>query len=193
MIYRMGTYAQKTVSGVTTLIPDDGTTAWTNVVGMVTTSLGKIIRSTTSPNSWYTNSGCFGFLPSGTDGYLEFTLTSIVGQEYNVAGIFGLSTSPVNRYKQINYGFNAQNHGGTIGTSDLYIRETNSNPIGNFSTWNYSDIFRIERIGSVVYYKIDRGIGFVTVYTSTVSSSGDLYFSCDINKNSGAENLKIVY
>ena len=177
------------VTVTNTLIPGDGTTAWTNVIGNVTTSLGKIERTNTTPTTFYSNSGCFGFLPAGVDGYLEYTPVAIAGQTTNVIGIFGLNSTPVNAFNQIDFGFNMQNNG----TAALYIRENAGNPIGNFRGWTYAEVFRIKRVGTTITYQIDSGSGFVTVYTSGNSSSTDLYFSSDMYKNLGAENLKIVY
>ena len=180
MIYRMGTYAQR-FAGETTLIPGDGTTAWTDIVGAVTTSLGKIIPNSTVVG--WDKGASFGTLPTSTDGYVEFDLALMVGQTdgFIVCG-FGTSTNS-----------------GTLSNMNhtLYFANTTNgvrpyelgSQLGTFISYNFSDVFKIERIGTTVYYKKNG----TTFYTSLSASTGALYFNISSNRHMGVENLKIVY
>ena len=167
-----------------TLIPGDGTTNWTDTVGAVTTSLGKIIPSSTV-FGW--NKGAsFGFIPSSTDGYLEFNLVYGGGGTSGGYSMFGLSTTTAGGgYSNINYAIYINNGTGT----SLSENGTVFNPSPILSHTLVTDLFRIERIGTTIYYKRNG----TTFYTSLIASSTALYFDCSINRYLGAENLKIEY
>ena len=172
------------VTVTNTLIPGDGTTNWIDTVGAVTTSLGKIIPSSTV-FGW--NKGAsFGFIPSSTDGYLEFNLVYGGGGTSGGYSMFGLSTTTAGGgYSNINYAIYINNGTGT----SLSENNTVFAPSPVLSNTLVTDLFRIERIGTTIYYKRNG----TTFYTSLIASSTDLYFDCSINRYLGAENLKIEY
>lgn len=180
MILRRGIYSQR-ADLETVLIPGDGTTNWTNVVGDVSTGLGSVSR-TTSSISW-NNGASFGSIPVNKDGKLQFNLTSITGflitQGYGFIGLDPLAGS-LNDF--IDFAFYFRN-----GELRIYENSILKANLGNSFTG--SETWEIERLSNVVYFKKDG----VLVYTSTTPSVSELFFCCALNRYIGVDNLKIIY
>jgi hypothetical protein len=173
------------VTVTNTLIPGDGTTAWTNEVGGVTTSLGKVILDADYGWTGWNKGASFGFIPASTDGYLEFNLTrTYTGSGF---GMFGLSNDVSGGdYTNID---NCMYFNEGAGTNIGIYENGSSKSYGTVEDWQVSDLFRIERIGTTIYYKKNG----VTFYTSLTASTLALFFDCSLSRKIGAENLKIVY
>lgn len=178
-ILRQGIYAQKKASGVTTLIPGDGTTIWTTA-GAVTTSVGQILPTTTAI-AWG-KTGSYGSIPTATDGYVEFTPKYMSGKSSGGYMMTGFSST-------LTGGFATGEHMIYIDNGINVAIYESGTPRGNKTTITIGDTFRVERVGSTVYYKKNG----TTFYTSGVASSGVIYSNTDINRYLGAENCKIEY
>ena len=184
MIYRMGTYAQR-FAGETTLIPGDGTTAWTNVVG-ATTSLGKAIPSSTAVV--WGKTGQYSSLPSNTDGYCEFTAVYMSGQSVNGIYMAGFSLSnAISTYADIDYKWYFE---GSSGNRLSVLNVSRQNAVTGVPL---ADVLKVERtiiggVGTVRFYR--NGSLFYTHPTTTTS---ELFFAVDMYRYIGIENCKLVY
>ena len=181
MIYRTGTYAQRNIGGATILIPDSNAT-WIDVNGTVTTSLGKIVPSTTGTG--WDKSGAFGSLPASTDGFVEFQGVYMSGHSSGGYAMCGLTTTTSGgSYTNIEYAMHLFN-----GTK-IEVYESGSRIHTFSSAYVLTDVFRVERVGSTIYYKKNG----TTFYTSLVTSTALLKAKCAIWGYLGFENLKIEY
>lgn len=176
------------VTTTNTLIPDDGTTSWTNELGDVTTSLGKVVRTNDSPLAWG-NMASFGSLPANTDGYLEFVGSYKAGRSSGGFFMGGFSLTPGgSNYADIEYKWYYE--GSSNRLSVAYPGTTKNNAVTNYSI---TDVLKIERtivggVGTVKFYR--NGTLF---YTHPVNTTAELFFKIDINRYMGADSLKIVY
>ncbi len=111
------------------------------------------------------------------DGYVEFEF-----METNKYVMVGLSPSNTNAsFNTIKYAIYNR-----LGVLKIYESGTDK---GSFGTLQVGDVFRVERIGSTVYYKKNGE----TFYTSSVSSTGLLLGDVSIFANNGRiKDLKIV-
>ncbi len=153
---------------------DNGTQdGYKDLVGV---SVSNNVITKTAGESWF-NGGLATKGSFSSNGYVEYE-APIINKFYMV----GLSSSNTNVvYTSINYAL--YNNG-----SGIQVYE-NGAFRGNFGSFQAGDIFRVERVGTTVYYK-KNGVIF---YTSTVSSSGNLLGDVSLRSN-GAQikNLKIV-
>jgi hypothetical protein len=188
MILRRGIYAQKRVGSPapsTVLIPGDGTTNWTNVIGDLTTSLGAIERTTTSV-AWG-NMGAFASIPANTDGFVEFKLFNKFGLTTGIM-MGGLSLTPSGtNYADIDYKFYYEGQ---------YLRMSVFNG-GRVNTTTgitiATDVWKVERtivggVGTVKFYR--NGILF---YTHPTTTTAELFGKFDFYRYIGADNIKIEY
>jgi hypothetical protein len=171
-----------------TLIPGDGTTAWTNQLGDVTTSLGKVVRTNDSPLS-LGQMASFGSLPANTDGYLEFVGAYKSGRSSGGYFMGGFSLTPGGSdWNDIEYRWYYEGPQNRI--SVAYPSTTRNNAATNYSI---TDVLKIERtivggVGTVKFYR--NGTLF---YTHPTTTTAELFFKIDINRYMGADSLKIVY
>lgn len=176
----LGVIANNGNSGfvINNLIPDDNT-SWFDTVGDVTTSLGKIVPSSTI-FGW--NKGAsFGSIPISTDGYVEFNPVYMAGQSSGGRANFGLTdVTTGGGFTSIDFSIFLENDG------TVQIYESGSWK-GYQSTWTLSDTFAVERVGTTVYYKKNGTI----FYTSLNTNSNELFFDCSLNRYLGAENIYI--
>ena len=168
-----------------TLIPGDGTTAWTNVVGQ-TTSLGKSVPSSTAV-SWG-KTGQVSSLPSNTDGYCEFTMVYMSGQSANGIYMAGFSLSnAISTYADINYKWYFE---GSSGNRLSVLEGSRQNAVTGVPL---TDVLKIERtiiggVGTVKFYR--NGTLF---YTHPTTTTAELFFAVDEYRYIGIENVKLVY
>lgn len=105
-------------------------------------------------------------IPAGADGWLEF-----VAYETNKSRMIGLASSNLGSsgYASIDFAI-------FLSGDNVHIRESGSPVTYNVASITPNDIFRIERIGGRVFYKKN---GLI-VYTSTKTSSSELFADCSI-------------
>ena len=113
------------------------TPEWMDLVKMNQT--GSTLSSTWG---FYSSATSTNILWENEDGWVEFTLPSGTYTNYS----FGLTEYPNNDYTyfDINYGFNLLSNG--------LCRVAELNTYTNITSYNSDDVFRIERIGSTIYY-----------------------------------------
>ena len=127
---------------------------WTDVVG-VTVSGNDLTKP--GANSWNAGAASTQIIPAGEDGYIEMTI-----QETDKPRMFGLSAVNADAsYTSITYAAYA-----TWGGPRYYVYENGVN-LGQKSTYTTGDVFRVERVGTTIYYKKNG----TTVYTSTIPST----------------------
>jgi hypothetical protein len=152
-----------------TLIPGDGTTAWTNQLGDVTTSLGKVVRTNDSPLAWG-QMASFGSLPANTDGYLEFVGAYKSGRSSGGYFMGGFSLTPGGSdWNDIEYKWYYEGPQNRI--SVAYPSTTRNNAATNYSI---TDVLKIERtivggVGTVKFYR-----NGVLLGTTTGATLGNL-------------------
>ncbi len=139
---------------------------------------GNILTKTAGAiGGW--NAGAFSLqsIPASMDGWLEFT-----AGETNAHKMMGLSGADGGvGYETINYVF----YGLVDGTLAIY---ENGTPVANLGTFSVTDLFRIERVGTRIYYKRNG----VSVFTSNMPSSGALYADCSLyNINASFKNISM--
>ena len=113
------------------------TPEWIDLVKMNQT--GSTLSSTWG---FYSSATSTNILWENEDGWVEFTLPSGTYTNYS----FGLTEYPNNDYTyfDINYGFNLLSNG--------LCRVAELNTYTNITSYNSDDVFRIERVGSTIYY-----------------------------------------
>ncbi|PQV44583.1 RHS repeat-associated protein [Jejuia pallidilutea] len=137
---------------------------------------GNEITKTTNSNAW--NGGIATNGSFSGDGYIEFTVEK--------------------NYQRLMLGLSSDNSSASYNTIDFaiynnsngyyYIYESGSYK-GIFGTYKRGDQFRVERIGSTIYYK-KNGVVF---YTSAISSSGTLIGDGSIhNYQNKIKNLRMI-
>lgn len=186
MILRRGIYSQRADSE-TTLIPGDGTTNWVDVVGNVTTSLGKIVPND-SVQSWGSKGASFGTIPSNTDFTLEFRFVYRSGTNNTGNSMFGVSSVNLDaNYTTINYAFQLFDNAG-VSRLSVYENGVRNYFIGNgnYTKWN---LVQIKRESGIIKYYNDN----VLIYTSMFSTFSSMVFDCAIYRDLGAEDIKIIY
>lgn len=154
-VVAINSYGTSAVSSIVTATPRDVlNVAWTNAVGVSVN--GNSITKTGANGAW--NSGASSIATFGGNGAVDFTVT-----QTNVYAMAGLATAdPDQNYTSINYNMYL-----TAGTLQVY--ESGTSRV-SFGTYSAGDRFRVERIGSTVYYKKNGAV----IYTSTVASTGIL-------------------
>ncbi|MBX2916280.1 MAG: hypothetical protein KF856_13500 [Cyclobacteriaceae bacterium] len=143
--------------------------AWTDLVGVSVN--GNTITKNAS-NGWG-NGGAASVnqLMAGVDGWAEMTVP--VSQTTGSI-IFGLSdTNPNADYASIDYGIYP-----SLVSQGVYVIENGTSKTN--IPYAAGDVFRVERVGSTVYYKKNG----TTFYTSTIPSTSALIVDAAIN-NSG--------
>ena len=169
-------------AGVTVLTPGDGTTAWIDVNGTVTTSLRKIVPSTAGTG--WNKSGSFGNLPASTDGFLSFNSVYMSGYSSGGYAMCGLAVATSGgSYTNIDFAIYPYN-----GTK-VEIYESGARVYTQNTPYNLSDVFTVERIGTTIYYKKNG----TTFRTKMGVTTGVLYAKAAIWGYAGFENLKIEY
>ncbi len=141
---------------------------WQNPVN-VSVSGNTITKST--PSGWDAGASSVEFIPSGYDGYVEFSTT-------NNAGMAGLSNGDSNAdYPDIDYAIQpGPNYGLTVAVYEKGIYQTTS-PIVS----NPSDVFRVALESGVVKYYHNGTL----IYTSSVSPAYPLLFDTALYANGG--------
>ena len=149
-------YSDSAESSASFTITSSGTSiAWTDRVG-VSVDGNTLIK--TEVTGWG-NGGAASVQSIAGDGAVEFTAVAI-----DSARMLGLSNSNVDaNFDTIGYAIYARND------DTLWVYENGTN-VGGFGTYQSGDILRVERVGGTVIYKRNGDI----IYTSTVSSTGDL-------------------
>jgi RHS repeat-associated protein len=137
---------------------------WSSLTNI--TQTGNLLNKSGGTNTTW-DAGAFSvqFIPAGTDGYLEFmtgetTTNKMIGLSATDGGV---------SYTGINFAIYV-----STGAS-LKVYE-NGALKGTFGTYAATDVFRIERQGTTIYYKQNGNI----IYTSTVASSSPLYGDCSM-------------
>ena len=149
---------------------------WQNPVN-VAVSGGTITKSTSS--GWDAGASSVQSIPSGYNGYVEFSTT-------NNAGMAGLSNGDSNAdYPDIDYAIQpGPNYGLTVAVYEKGIYQTTS-PI----VFNPSDIFQVALESGVVKYYHNRTL----IHTSSVSPTYPLLFDTALYANGGQiQNAVIV-
>jgi len=148
--------------------PVTATPTWSNQVGV--TVAGNTVTKTASSgygNAWVTSTE---ILAAGADGWAEFTLDA-----FNQERAFGLLDQNLdNSYTSIDFGFL------TFG-ANVYVYENGTN-MATVSSPQLNDVFRVERIGSTIYWKRNG----TTVYMESDSYQGALQMFATI-KTTGAK------
>jgi RHS repeat-associated protein len=112
--------------------------------------------------TWGSGASSVQTLPANTDGWVEWTVTS-----RNVGYMMGLSQQDVNtNYTSLAYAV-------YINTSSLTFYE-GSTQVGGSGDSNIGDIFRVERVNGVVYYKRNGNIIKISPTLSTSALVADL-------------------
>ncbi len=138
---------------------------WTDVVNA--TVDGNSLTKTTNTN-WDGGAASTAVLPAGQDGYVE-----IDAAQTNNGVMFGFSeTNTDATWGTIDYNFYA--HEGGI----IRIYEGTNKVLDNGGAYSVGDKFRVERIGTTVYFKHNGN----TIYTSTTPSTTSLIVDCSMYK-----------
>ena len=135
---------------------------WTNLTGVIVSS-GTLTK--TNEQNWNAGASSIQFIPAGKNGWMEFT-----GSQLNHGRMIGLADDNLAGagYTTIDYCFYL--HGDNVN-----IRE-NGTDKGIALKYEVDDVFRIERQGSVVYYKKNGSV----IYTSGISSTTQLHIDCSL-------------
>jgi len=148
---------------------------WKNLTGLAVDYSTSSLIKTSTVYGWNAGASTPVFIEAGTDGWAECKPAA-------VDPIFGLaSTDPDAGYTSINYAiyFEAGNQA-NIYESGVFK--------GRLATFTSADVFRIERINGVVYYKKNG----VTFYTSATSSTGPLLLDTSFGYPGGRlTNIKL--
>ena len=148
---------------------------WSALTG-VSQNLNTITKNGGTTN-WDAGAFSVQSIASDTNGWIEFS-----AGETNTYKMMGLSaTNPNASYASIAYALYFLNDG----TVQIY---ENGAFKGTFGTYNTTDVFRVERVGTTVYYK-KNGAAF---YPSTITSTGVLYGDCSLyTPNSSIKNISL--
>ena len=151
-------------------------------------SIADIDATRPLSNLWWNNQYNVGGTPISGDGELFFTIDAISGSSQQYVGL-NYDPNTDASYAGIDYGIFF--YPNTALNRYWFIVKENG---ANASSWNFptstiaGSTFSIERTGSTVTYKQD-GVIF---HTSSVSSSGDLYFDNSFYyPNSGTDVFKL--
>lgn len=137
---------------------------------------GNEITKTSTSNGW--NAGFATNSSFSGDGYIEFT--AVQNNKWLMVGLSSDNSSA--HYDTIDFAI--YNRGN--GECRIYESGNYRTSIGNYKA---GDIFRVERVGSTIYYKRNGAI----IYTSTVASSGTLIGDGSIySYQAKINNLKLV-
>jgi hypothetical protein len=140
---------------------------WTDVHNLVIT--GSTLTKTNSNSNWI--AGAISEEYTYGDGWIEF---SFMAQKYCVMGLANYNTSVAPDFA---YSMYAHING------YIYIRENGvilpgiGKGLAKSVIYSSTDILRVERIGSTVYYKKNGA----TFYISTVPSAGAIYVDCSFS------------
>lgn len=150
---------------------------WTDIVGG--TVSGNTLTKTTSQAWGNSGAASVNVLPAGQDGWVEMTI-----QETTAYRDFGFSSSNTNaHYNTIEFGLYLYD-GGFIG-----INENGTNK-GTFGNYISGDVLRVERVGTIIYYKQNG----TTIYTSLTSSNSQLIADAAIyTQNATIANAKASF
>ncbi len=148
---------------------------WSALTG-VSQNLNTITKNGVTSN-WDADAFSVQSIASNTNGWIEFS-----AGETNTYKMMGLSaTNPNASYSSIAYALYFVNDG----TVQIY---ENGAFKGSFGTYTTTDVFRVERVGTTVYYK-KNGAPF---YPSTIASTGVLYGDCSLyTPNSSIKNISL--
>lgn len=148
---------------------------WSALTG-VSQNLNTITKNGVTSN-WDAGAFSVQSIASNTNGWIEFS-----AGETNTYKMMGLSaTNPNASYSSIAYALYFVNDG----TVQIY---ENGAFKGSFGTYTTTDVFRVERVGTTVYYK-KNGAPF---YPSTIASTGVLYGDCSLySPNSSIKNISL--
>ena len=137
---------------------------WTNLTGV--SQNGTTLSKTSGTTAWDAGGFSVQSIPAGADGYLEF-----MAGETTTNKMMGLSSTDANvNYTSINFAIYAST------SASLKVYE-NGSLKGTFGTYATTDVLRVERQGTTVYYKKNG----TTFYTSTLTSTSVLYGDCSLN------------
>jgi PKD repeat protein len=142
---------------------------WTGITNA--TMNGNTLTKTSGINTAYdAGMNSTDILASGENGWASMKVL-----ETNTFRIFGLATPNVTANElDIDYGFLLRNNG-------VILISENGVSVGNFGNYSTGDVFKVERIGTTIYYAIND----TTVYTSTVASVTDLIADASIRTIGG--------
>ena len=158
------------------------TSNFTNVSNGI--SVGNGVVQTNSTATGWNKQAVFGSIPANTNGELSFTFegNGLNGSSTNT-GMIGLGIDP-----NSNTNYNTIDHAIYVSGTNLYVYENGSYK-GNFGNVSANDSFKIERQSNIIrYYKNSE-----LFYTSTIQSTGELFFDCSLYRNIKFSNLKMVY
>ena len=141
-----------------------------NVVNASTTA--DTVTNTTAPGDVW-NAGATSVESAAGDGYVEFKTNAIDGG--TMTGFTEGFTGTF--YTQIDYAIYLPGPG-----ENVQIFESGAQVASGLGTYTNSDVMRVERIGTTIYYKNSGN----TIYTSGNPSADPLYFQTSINGPSGA-------
>lgn len=135
---------------------------WTSFIN--TAASGSTLTKIAGGNNWGNGAAIStNTIPANTDGWTEYTATAKINL------MVGLST-PNNVAH-----FNSIKYAAHINPGAYFVYE-NGSLIQNFGAYNIGDVFRVERIGTTIYYKRNG----TTFYTSTIPSAEELITDASI-------------
>jgi len=141
---------------------------WANVTN-ATLDLGVTITPTTTTTTWGSGASSLERLPAGINGWVEFKALT---QEQAI----GLSENDLNaNWQSVQFGFFITGSGANFTYSIIESGFT----ITTAASLATSDVLRVERVGTIIYYKKNGS----TVYSSTSSSTTSLIVDITLNKN----------
>lgn len=144
---------------------------WTDLVGVSVS--GNTVTMTATSGWGNGGAASENILAGSTDGWVEINLAYI-----NSATMIGLSNSNIDaHYNTIDYAF-------FITNGNLYIYE-NGNEIGAYGSAQSSDILKVERISSQIFYKKNGA----TLYSTSTVYSDPLIVDCSLNNTSSTISL----
>lgn len=130
---------------------------------------GIAIYTSPTTNTWGSGASSVERLPAGINGWAEFRA---LAQEQAI----GFSQNDVDQnWQSVQYGFFVTGSGASFTYSVIESGATRTAP----ASLTTSDYLKVERIGSVIYYKKNGTV----VYTSTVPSTTSLVVDIALNKN----------
>lgn len=145
--------------------------AWANTAN-VTTGDHQIYKIGGGTIAFSAGGSSLNRLQANADGYMQFEIMNL-GADFTYVGLSRGFTHISS--SDMNYGF-------ALNTT-TYTFVTNSGIVGTPIDYNVGDVFRIERSGSNLYYKVNG----TTVNTVTVDPTEELFF--DVSYRSVIENV----
>ncbi len=140
---------------------------YTDIVGLTISNTGansQQIKKENGSTGWNAGLATTNAIKENGNGYLSYKINQT--NKYMMVGLSDVNTSA--GYNTIDYAI--YNHNGTV-----YVRENGVNK-GAFGNYQSHDEFKVERIGTTIYYKKNEETFYTSLVASTTQLIGDMSF-----------------